>query len=167
MVQLVQGSQPEAIIFIFKSNAGSANEQGTIRIGTDGNLGIPSQQNCFIAGIIFTPLDQNEAVPVYINPNTAQLGVVETPEEPKENVQDIQLTDTLMKLRPVRYTTKQGTHYGLLAKEVEQVDPTLVVHTKNKKAHSVNYTLLIALLLKQVQKQQKEIEQLRVRLETK
>ena len=143
-----------------QSAAGSSDEMGTIRIGTDGDLDTPSQQNCFIAGIIYTPFDPNTAVPVLVNPSTGQLGVSNAPEDPKENVQDIQVTDTITKLHPVSFNSKNGTQYALLAKEVAQIDPNLVVHAKNKRPHSVNYTALIALLLKQVQQQQKEIEQL-------
>ena len=78
----------------------------------------------------------------------------------------------LMRLRPVTFRYKQatadGTHpieYGLIAEEVAEVNRDLVVYEKDGQALTVKYHLLPTMLLNEVQRQQRTIDELTRRLE--
>ena len=82
----------------------------------------------------------------------------------KQNI--LPLTGSLvevMKLRPVQYQYKpelnlgNQTHVGLIAEEVQTVDPRLAAHKNDGELESVDYEHLTAVLIKAVQEQQAEI----------
>jgi hypothetical protein len=74
-------------------------------------------------------------------------------------------SDLLMKLRPVAFYYRpelDATHtrqYGLVAEEVAQVAPQLVVFDKDGTPQTVRYHFVNAMLLNEVQKQRQLIEQ--------
>ena len=76
----------------------------------------------------------------------------------------------LLKLRPVsfRYRPERDPsgeqQYGLIAEEVAEVAPDLVVYGKDGQPETVKYHLVNALLLDQVQRQQARIEKLEAAL---
>ena len=76
-------------------------------------------------------------------------------------------SDLLMKLRPVAFYYKpeldeaQTRQYGLVAEEVAQVAPQLVVYGKDGAPLTVRYNLVNAMLLNAIQKQQRLLEKLR------
>jgi len=112
---------------------GVAGESSTIRIGRS-----PNQTATFIAGI-------NGAT--------------------KQDIADLGAeSDVLMKLRPVAFYYKpelDSTHtrqYGLVAEEVAQVAPGLVVFDQDGKPQTVRYHFVNAMLLNEVQKQERLIE---------
>ena len=73
-------------------------------------------------------------------------------------------SDLLMKLRPVsfyyqpEYDDTHTRQYGLVAEEVAQVAPQLVVFDKDGAAQTVRYHFVNAMLLNEVQKQQRTID---------
>ena len=92
-----------------------------------------------------------------------------------ENAQVItsSVTDNIHLLKPVAYTIKQdsawiddkdakelrGTHYGLIAEDVQKVLPD-IVYDRNGEL-SVNYIELIPLLIKEIQELSAEVEDLK------
>ena len=70
----------------------------------------------------------------------------------------------LMKLRPVTFRYKNdptGTlEYGLVAEEVQRVYPNLVTYASDGKLQSVRYLEFTALLLNELQKQDRDIQRL-------
>lgn len=70
----------------------------------------------------------------------------------------------IYRLRPVNYRYKNdpsgSKHYGLIAEEVEKVNPLFVSYGPDGRAETVWYTGLIAPIIKTVQEQQQEIERL-------
>jgi hypothetical protein len=68
-------------------------------------------------------------------------------------------------LRPVAFRYKPQidpmglTQYGLIAEEVADVYPDLVVYDRHGRPETVRYHLINALLLNEVQKQHQTIEQ--------
>jgi hypothetical protein len=70
----------------------------------------------------------------------------------------------VMKLRPVTFTLKEysdkSKQFGLIAEEVYEIFPEIVVLDKEGKPQSVQYHNLPALLLNEIQKLNKRIEQL-------
>jgi hypothetical protein len=77
-----------------------------------------------------------------------------------------------MQLRPVtfryRKPTKDGSRplqYGLIAEELAEVYPELVVRDTAGAVQTVSYHILPALLLNELQRQQREIAELRTIIE--
>ena len=135
---------------IYIGNVGVAAEKGTIRIGTAG-----SQTGCYIAGIRGVTTTIVNAIPVLIS-SAGQLGTVSSSKRYKKDIQDIEdESEKMLQLRPVTfsYIHDDASHkqYGLIAEEVNDVYPELVVH-QDDQAYTVNYMALIPLLLKQVQR---------------
>jgi hypothetical protein len=86
---------------------------------------------------------------------------------------DDKISINLMKLKPTQFTFKtdlnKNTHYGFIAQEFEEHFPELVVskidkHVANLKA--INYLELVPLLVYQIQKMQKEIDELKNQMKT-
>lgn len=143
---------------ILISNLGATGDQGTIRLGNT-----TDQTSCFIAGIFGKSSGAGSAV--FVNAQ-GQLGTVSSSLKYKENIET--LTDSrekILKLRPVSFNYKTDDQnkkqYGLLAEEVNEICPELIVRDETGEIYSVNYMGLIPLLLKQIQTQDEEIEALK------
>jgi uncharacterized coiled-coil DUF342 family protein len=140
-------------------NVGQLNDNGIIRIGTLG-----THQSTFIAGITGSGVDVGQQVLVDEN---GQLGTIQSSIRYKEEVENIgSASDRLMNLRPVRFRykrpntkEKKPVQYGLIAEEVVRVFPELVVHNQQGEIETVQYHQLPALLLNELQKQHRVIEQ--------
>jgi hypothetical protein len=92
--------------------------------------------------------------------SNGQLGTVSSSERFKSDIAPMgSNTDKLQQLRPVSFHYKadsQGTlRYGLIAEEVAEVYPELVVRDKNGRIDGVRYDELAPMLLNEVQKQQR------------
>jgi hypothetical protein len=118
---------------------------------SNNNLYIPG--NLYVDGTIVNPSD------VYL----------------KDDIEDLdeKISINLMKLRPTQFIfksdTAKNTHYGFIAQEFEEHFPELVVskidkHVANLKA--INYLELVPLLVYQIQKMQKEIDELKIQIKT-
>ena len=106
------------------------------------------------------------AIPVLIDSN-GQLGTVSSSARFKDEIQDMgEATEGLLKLRPVTFRYKgrpEGrTQFGLIAEEVEKVMPELVVCSSSGEVETVLYHEMPAMLLNELQKQQREIEELKL-----
>ncbi len=80
-------------------------------------------------------------------------------------------SNNLMRLRPVTFRYKKEydsgegrLQYGLIAEEVAEVYPEMVVHDDTDKVKTVEYQKLPAMLLNELQKQHREIQGLTERL---
>jgi Chaperone of endosialidase len=140
-------------------NVGVAGESGTIRIGEPG-----VQIATFIVGVSTSTVS---GVPVLVDEN-GRLGVATSSVRFKEGIQDIgDASHGLMKLRPVTFRYKPEVdpngllQYGLIAEEVAKVYPNLVVGGQDGQAETIRYQLLTPMLLNEIQRQQRTIEQQR------
>ena len=132
---------------------GVAGESNTIRFGD-------SQTRTFIAGIRGATTAVADAIPVVIDSN-GQLGTISSSRRFKEQIRDMgDATERLIELRPVLFRYKQevaGTdrpvQYGLIAEEVAEVLPELVVYDEQGRPLTVKYHLLSSMLLNELQKQ--------------
>ena len=96
--------------------------------------------------------------------SAGQLGTVSSSARFKEDIHDMgDASDKLMDLRPVTYRYKQAykdgskpIDYGLIAEEVAQVYPDLVVKGADGKVETVQYQKLTPMLLNELQKQAEE-----------
>ena len=138
-------------------NFGLAGESGTIRIGT-------AQTATFVAGVNGVTTG-GTGTPVLIDAN-GQLGTVSSSARFKDAIQDMgEATEGLLKLRPVTFRYKaqpEGrTQFGLIAEEVEKVMPELVVCSSSGEVETVLYHEMPAMLLNELQKQQRQIQELK------
>ena len=137
-------------------NTGVAGDTGTIRIGDQNTL------SCLIAGIYGNNIAS--AIPVYIG-SSGSLGTVGSSAKFKQNIESMgDTSDVLLDLRPVTFQYKpdidpQGVpQFGLVAEQVEQVDPNLVVHDKEHGIYTVRYDAVNAMLLNEFLKEHKTVE---------
>jgi hypothetical protein len=117
-------------------NVGVADESGTIRIGS------PSQVRTFVAGIhgsvvTGTTVEVNAAGQLGVSPSAARF---------KEEVKPMdKASEALFALKPVTFHYKKEidpaatSQFGLVADEVEKVNPDLVVRDEKGKPYSVRY----------------------------
>jgi hypothetical protein len=141
-------------------NAGLLADDNVIRIGA-------SQTETYIAGI--NTASVGPAATVLVDAN-GQLGVPVSSGRFKEQIEDMGGTSRgLMDLRPVtfryRNQAQSGTRFGLIAEEVEEVLPELVLRDSEGRALTVLYHELPALLINELQRQERELETLRTNLE--
>ena len=142
---------------------GTATDNNTIRIGIPG-AGTQQQNRCFIAGIRGITTGVADAVAVLID-SAHQLGTVLSSRRFKDNIQDMSdASSDVMKLRPVTFHYKEDgdkkLQYGLIAEEVEEVMPRLVAYDEHGEVYTVRYNELPAILLNEIQKMSKRIEEL-------
>jgi hypothetical protein len=140
------------------ANAGSATEATTIRIGT-------SQTACFIKGINGVNQGGPSILGVFCNSN-GQLGTQSSSIRYKHNIQDMEDASVdILKLRPVTFIFNddktESTQYGLIAEEVDEIFPNIVVRNNNNEIDAVQYHVLPILLLNEMKKQQATIEELK------
>ena len=117
-----------------------------------------------------TPADKIR--PVYINSDLYVNGSIFNPSDAnlKKDIQSIcrEKTDNLLKLNPASFKFKDDVnakeHYGFIAQEVENLYPELV---KNSEMgyKTVNYIELIPILVSKIQDLNKEIQELKEKLQ--
>ena len=148
---------------IYLSHTGAANENNTTRIGKD-------QTRAFMAGVFGTTTGHPTTLLVQVDQN-GQLGTAASSRRYKQDIEDMgAITDRIFSLRPVTFHYKVHpdgpTHFGLIAEEVDEVMPELVVRGRDGQIETVAYQDLTPMLLNEVQKQRREILSLKAELET-
>jgi hypothetical protein len=140
---------------IIIGNFGVAADDHTIRIGD-------VQTNTFIAGISGVSIS---GATVLID-SSGHLGTPVSSRRYKEDIQGMgDASSNLLRLRPVTYRYKQPyadgskpLDYGLIAEEVAEVYPDLVIRGKDGQVETVQYHKLTPMLLNELQKQHVESE---------
>lgn len=146
---------------IYINNPGQTGDSGVIAIGERG-----VQTRTFIAGISGVTTDLPKGSVVLVDTD-GQLGTVLSSRRFKEDIRDMdQVSDGLIHLRPVTFRYKKTPangerplQYGLIAEEVAEVYPELVVYNTASETQSVQYHQLPVLLLNELQKQQRKIQE--------
>jgi trimeric autotransporter adhesin len=138
-------------------NGGVAGEGHTIRIGDD------NQGATFIAGVYGVSV---AGLGVAMN-SSGQLGTVASSRRFKKDIKAMkQASETILSLEPVTFRYKKeidpaGTsQFGLVAEDVEKVNPDLIVRDKEGKPYSVRYDQVNAMLLNEFLKEHKKTEKL-------
>ena len=137
-------------------NSGAGGESNTIRIGS-------AQTRTFIKGISGAVVS---GAAVVVNAG-GQLGMAPSSARFKQEIQDMdKASDVLLALRPVSFRYKpeidpEGVpQFGLVAEEVEKVNPDLVVRDRDGKAYTVRYDAVNAMLLNEFLKEHRKVENL-------
>lgn len=141
---------------IYLNNRGVAAESNAIRIGMPaGDPYFTAQNKCWIAGIVGVTTNVNDAIPVLID-STGQLGTVSSSIRYKENIEDLNYySGSIRKLRPVIFNYKNHApelkSVGLIAEEVQEIIPSLVVKNKEGQPETIKYQDLPIYLLAELQ----------------
>jgi hypothetical protein len=144
---------------IYIGNIGGLIETGTIRIGDD------SQSATFIAGI--NGVNQGSPTAVFINTTTGQLGTT-PPASSRRYKKEIKpmhkVSEAILALKPVTFqykSDKKATpQFGLIAEEVAEANPDLVIYDSNGKPYTVRYDAVNAMLLNEFLKEHSRTEKL-------
>ena len=138
-------------------NTGAADESGTIRIGSVGD-----QTATFVAGISGTTVPTG--VPVIVD-TTGHLGTTTSSARFKENIQPIDnASEAILALKPVTFRYKHELdpagipQFGLVAEDVEKVNPDLVARDEHGKPYTVRYEAVNAMLLNEFLKEHRKNE---------
>ena len=140
-------------------NVGVAGEADTIRIGKSG-----TQNKTFITGIRGVTVASGVAVVVGSN---GQLGAVTSSARFKDDIKSMdKATEAILALKPVTFRYKEDIdperipQFGLVAEEVEKVNPDLVVRGEDGKVMTVHYEAVNAMLLNEFLKEHRKVEDL-------
>ena len=146
-------------------NQGVAGEASTIRIGVIG-----TQTATYIAGIMGKTVPRS--TPVFINAN-GQLGTVTSSARFKDEIKPMdKVSEALLALRPVTFRYKPELdpngipQFGLVAEEVEKVNPDLVVRDADGKPYTVRYEAVNAMLLNEFLKEHRTVLELKKEIAT-
>jgi hypothetical protein len=141
-------------------NPGLAGESRTIRIGN--NL----QTRTFITGIRGVATGNANAIPVLID-SLGQLGTVSSSRRFKKDIELMEKTsEAILALEPVTFQYKNDKtntpQYGLIAEQVADINPDLVVRDDNGEIYTVRYDAINAMLLNEFLKEHRKVEKLEV-----
>jgi len=138
---------------------GNAAEANTIRIGKKG-----IQTKTVIAGIRGTTI--SGGIAVFIDSN-GRLGTVTSTASFKDQIKPMDKTsEAIFTLKPVTFRYKKELdpdcipQFGLVAEEVEKVNPALVAHDDQGKPDSVRYEAVNAMLLNEFLKEHRKVQEL-------
>jgi hypothetical protein len=141
---------------VYISNVGVGSESNAIHVGNMDHTAT------YIAGI--SGQTSASGLAVYVA-SDGKLGTTTSSRRYKEQIADMDSeSDVLLKLRPVSFYYRKKldeTHlrqYGLVAEEVAEVAPDLVVYDEGGVPQTVRYHFVNAMLLNEVQKQRRRIE---------
>ena len=140
-------------------NVGIADEANTVRIGTVG-----TQTAIYVAGIMGKTVPMS--TPVFVNAN-GQLGTSTSSARFKDRIKPMdKASEAILALKPVTFRYKKELdpkgvpQFGLVAEQVEKVNPDLVVRDANGKVYSVRYEAVNAMLLNEFLKEHRKVEKL-------
>lgn len=159
--QITTGSDNIAI-----GHAGFGSDSGVIRIGTLGK-----QNAAYVQGINGATIAGG--APVHVDFN-GRLGTLTSSRRFKREIEPMaSSSEALLKLRPVtfRYNADidaQGIpQFGLIAEQVNEIDPELVLRDETGKIHTVRYEAVNAMLLNEFLKDHRRIEEQQAALSQK
>jgi trimeric autotransporter adhesin len=138
---------------------GVTTASNVICIGADGaNV----SNSCFIGNVGGVGIG-NDAMPVLIDSND-QLGTVSSSRRFKKEIKPMdKASEAVLALKPVTFHYKSDKtstpQFGLIAEEVAEVNPDLVVRDKNGEIYTVRYDQVNAMLLNEFLKEHRKNEE--------
>ena len=141
---------------IYIDSRGRSTESGTIRIGTQ-------HGRTFVAGI--SGVTVAGGVEVIVDTN-GQLGTVVSSSRFKDAIKPMdKASEAILALKPVTFRYKREVdpdgipQFGLVAEDVEKVNPDLVARDEQGKPYTVRYEAVNAMLLNEFLKEHKKVEE--------
>jgi hypothetical protein len=144
-------------------NFGAAGEANTIRIGTTG-----THTNTYVAGIY--KVTAAKGVAVFVDSN-GHLGTATSSARFKDQIKPMdKASEAILSLRPVTFRYKHELdpdsipQFGLVAEQVEKVNPDLVAHDDQGKPYTVRYEAVNAMLLNEFLKEHRKVGALEAKM---
>jgi hypothetical protein len=141
---------------------GAPGDEGTIRIGN-------GQSAAYIDGIY--GVTAAGGIEVYVD-SSGQLGTKSSSARFKEAIQPMdKASEAILALKPVTFHYKKELdqrgipQFGLVAEQVEKVNPDLVTRDKKGQVYSVRYEAVNAMLLNEFLKEHQRVQELQERLD--
>jgi len=139
-----------------------------IAIGTNG---ADVSDSCFIGNIRGVTTANADAIPVLID-SAGQLGTLSSSRRFKKEIKPMDKTsEAIFALRPVAFHYKKDNtsmpQFGLIAEEVAEVNPDLVVRDDQGEIYTVRYEAVNAMLLNEFLKEHRKVEELNSMVATK
>jgi trimeric autotransporter adhesin len=138
---------------------GFGNENATIRIGDPAHV-----FDCYIAGI--SGQTASGGTQVFIS-GDGKLGTLTSSARFKDNIKPMaNASESILALKPVTFRYKEEIdpkavpQFGLVAEEVEKVNPDLVTRDQEGKPYSVRYEAVNAMLLNEFLKEHSKVQEL-------
>jgi len=138
-------------------NLGVGAESATIRIGVQG-----TQTRTFVAGISGSPITGTSVVVS----SFGRLGTVASSQRFKDDIRSMdKASEAILALKPVTFHYKKEVdpdgipQFGLVAEQVEKVNPDLVARDEEGKVYTVRYEAVNAMLLNEFLKEHRKVEE--------
>lgn len=143
-------------------NFGKTTDNGVIRIGS------ANQVKTYIAGISGVKTGAASVAAVFVDAN-GQLGTIKSSREYKEDIRPMgSVSERLYALQPVTFHYREAyddgskpLEFGLIAEEVAEAFPELVVKDAEGRPQTVRYDLVATLLLNEFQKEHATVAELK------
>ena len=156
---------------IYIASEGTASESNTIRIGRNPFNPSGATTATFIQGISGATVPTGVAVIVNTN---GHLGTTTSSARFKDAIKRMdRASEAILALKPVTFHYKKELdpdgipQFGLVAEEVEKVNPALVARDDQGKPYTVRYEAVNAMLLNEFLKEHRKVEQLTKDFESK
>jgi hypothetical protein len=135
-----------------------------------GSSGANVTNSCFIGNIHGITTANNDAIPVLID-SAGQLGTVSSSRRYKTDIKPMdKASESILALKPVSFRYKvhkdATPQFGLIAEQVAEVNPDLVVRDKNGEIYTVRYDQVNAMLLNEFLKARRQIDVQQKQIET-
>jgi hypothetical protein len=156
------------------NTTGSANV--ALGVGAGGNVttaenvicigatvgGANVSNRCYIGNIRSATTGNNNAIPVLID-SAGQLGTISSSRRFKKEIKPMdKASEAILALKPVTFHYKSDKtntpQFGLIAEEVAEVNPDLVVRDENGEIYTVRYDSVNAMLLNEFLKEHRKVE---------
>jgi len=158
------------------NTTGSANV--ALGVGAGGNVttaenvicigatvgGANVSNRCYIGNIRSATTGNNNAIPVLID-SAGQLGTISSSRRFKKEIKPMdKASEAILALKPVTFHYKSDKtntpQFGLIAEEVAEVNPDLVVRDENGEIYTVRYDSVNAMLLNEFLKEHRKVQKL-------
>jgi hypothetical protein len=145
------------------AGAGSGVTTANNVIAIGGGAGSNVSDSCFIGNIRGVTTANANAIPVLID-SFGQLGTVSSSRRFKTDIKPIdKASESILALKPVtfRYKVHKDVtpQFGLIAEEVADVNPDLVIYDADGKPYTVRYDAVNAMLLNEFLKEHKTVQE--------
>jgi uncharacterized coiled-coil protein SlyX len=144
------------------AGSGITTADFVIAIG-EGLPGANVSGSCFIGNIREVTTGNADAIPVLID-SFSQLGTVSSSRRFKKEIKPMdKASEAILALKPVTFhyksDTKDTPQFGLIAEDVAEVNPDLVVRDKNGEIYTVRYDAVNAMLLNEFLKEHRKVQE--------
>jgi Chaperone of endosialidase len=143
-----------------EAGGGIITADNVICIGSNFD-GANVSNSCFIGNIRGVTTTNADAIPVLID-SAGQLGTASSSRRFKSAIKPMsQASESILALKPVTFHYKSDKtktpQFGLIAEEVAEVNPDLVVRDKNGEIYTVRYDAVNAMLLNEFLKEHRRV----------